>query len=148
MASTPRTPRTPIPPAPLPDEVEPDDAPFAATAPVPAPLPAPVDLDSESVAGEEDPGAGADLTARAVAIPVGQGVPQGAVQRGGQGGTTGAPGPMAPGDQAPAGTPGTGEDVCPRCGGVGRIPGGGVAGGVPCPECEGTGKVVVGIGGG
>ena len=49
--------------------------------------------------------------------------------------------PMAPGDDAPAGTPGTGENVCPRCGGSGRI------GGSACPECEGTGKVTKGIGG-
>jgi hypothetical protein len=49
--------------------------------------------------------------------------------------------PMAPGDDAPAGTPGTGENVCPRCGGSGRI------GGSSCPECAGTGKVTQGIGG-
>ena len=49
--------------------------------------------------------------------------------------------PMSPGDEAPAGTPGTGPDVCPRCGGSGRIDGG------PCPECDGTGQVNVGIGG-
>ncbi|QJW84261.1 hypothetical protein HK414_11710 [Ramlibacter terrae] len=48
---------------------------------------------------------------------------------------------MSPGDEAPAGTPGTGENVCPRCGGSGRL---GVS---ACPECEGTGKVNVGIGG-
>jgi DnaJ-class molecular chaperone len=48
---------------------------------------------------------------------------------------------MAPGDEAPAGTPSTGEDVCPQCGGTGRIGAG------PCPNCEGTGKVIVGIGG-
>jgi hypothetical protein len=47
----------------------------------------------------------------------------------------------APGDEAPPGTPGTGEDICPRCGGSGRIDG------ARCPECEGTGKVNVGIGG-
>src|SRR5947199_303234 len=35
--------------------------------------------------------------------------------------TSGRPKPMAPGDQAPPGTPGTGEDVCPRCGGSGRL---------------------------
>jgi len=50
--------------------------------------------------------------------------------------------PMSPGDEAPPGTPGTGEDICPRCGGSGRIDG------ARCPECEGTGKVTVGIGGG
>ncbi|HEX6363556.1 MAG TPA: hypothetical protein VFZ93_11390 [Albitalea sp.] len=49
--------------------------------------------------------------------------------------------PMAPGDEAPAGTPGTGEDVCPRCGGSGRL------GASMCPECEGRGKVIRGIGG-
>lgn len=50
--------------------------------------------------------------------------------------------PMRPGDQAPEGTPGTGETVCPRCGGGGRL------GASDCPECQGTGKVTVGIGGG
>jgi hypothetical protein len=48
---------------------------------------------------------------------------------------------MSPGDQAPEGTPGTGEDVCPKCGGSGR------QGAQVCPHCEGTGKVTVGIGG-
>ena len=52
-----------------------------------------------------------------------------------------APQPMSPGDQAPAGTPGTGEDICPECGGKGQVKG------QPCPNCEGTGKVIVGIGG-
>lgn len=82
----------------------------------------PIDL-SESVAGEEDPGASIDLAVRTPASP-------------------GAPTPpMAPGDEAPAGTPGTGEDICRTCGGTGQLNGG------PCPECEGTGKVTVGIGG-
>lgn len=49
--------------------------------------------------------------------------------------------PMKPGDQAPEGTPGTGEGLCPRCGGTGRD------GPRACPECEGTGKIVQGIGG-
>jgi hypothetical protein len=49
--------------------------------------------------------------------------------------------PMSPGDEAPAGTPGTGENICPRCAGSGRIDG------ARCPVCEGTGKVTVGIGG-
>jgi DnaJ-class molecular chaperone len=48
---------------------------------------------------------------------------------------------MSPGDEAPAGTPGTGENVCPRCGGSGKV------GGTTCPECQGTGKVTVGVGG-
>ena len=56
---------------------------------------------------------------------------------GGQPGTT----PMSPGDDAPEGTPGTGEDICPQCGGSGRDGGG------SCPNCQGTGKVNVGIGG-
>jgi hypothetical protein len=38
---------------------------------------------------------------------------------------------MAPGDQAPAGTPGSGQ-----------------ADGETCPVCEGTGTVIEGIGGG
>ncbi|MFD0666242.1 hypothetical protein ACT80S_00850 [Ramlibacter sp. MAHUQ-53] len=73
-----------------------------------------VDLAAESVAGEEDPGAAIELPAA----------------------------PMAPGDQAPAGTPGTGEGVCPRCGGSGRI------GETECPDCLGTGRIIEGIGGG
>ena len=48
---------------------------------------------------------------------------------------------MAPGDEAPPGTEGTGEDICPRCAGSGDVDGG------TCPECEGTGRVVRGIGG-
>ena len=65
-----------------------------------------------SVAGEEDPGAAID-----------------------------PPTPKA-GDEARAGTPGTGEGICRRCGGSGRI-----SGGEPCPDCGGTGHVTVGIGG-
>jgi hypothetical protein len=48
---------------------------------------------------------------------------------------------MNPGDEAPAGTPGTGEGLCPECSGRGRI------GDRPCPACNGTGKIVQGIGG-
>jgi len=33
------------------------------------------------------------------------------------------------------------EDLCPRCGGSGKLAG------RDCPECQGTGKVTVGIGG-
>jgi RecJ-like exonuclease len=47
-----------------------------------------------------------------------------------------------PGDEAPAGVPGTGEDLCRRCAGSGRLDSG-----APCPECGGTGRVNVGIGG-
>lgn len=50
---------------------------------------------------------------------------------------------MRPGDQAPPGTPDTGENLCPACGGSGRTEDGG-----PCPECEGTGRVIEAIGGG
>ena len=50
---------------------------------------------------------------------------------------------MAPGDEAPQGTPGTGEAVCPDCGGSGKA-----SAGAPCPTCEGSGVVTVGIGGG
>ena len=48
---------------------------------------------------------------------------------------------MAPGDEAPAGTPGAGENVCRMCGGTGRVDG------HTCPDCEGTGKVIEGLGG-
>ncbi|MEP6608150.1 MAG: hypothetical protein ABJA83_05670 [Burkholderiaceae bacterium] len=48
---------------------------------------------------------------------------------------------MAPGDEAPAGTPGTGENVCRMCGGSGRVDG------HTCGDCEGSGKVIDGIGG-
>ncbi|VWX62484.1 conserved hypothetical protein [Burkholderiales bacterium 8X] len=49
---------------------------------------------------------------------------------------------MSPGDEAPPGTPGTGESICRTCGGSGRDPDRRI-----CPECNGTGKVTVGIGG-
>lgn len=49
--------------------------------------------------------------------------------------------PMAPGDEAPPGSPATGETVCPECGGTGRI------GTQNCANCAGTGQVTVGIGG-
>ena len=47
-----------------------------------------------------------------------------------------------PGDEAPQGTPGTGEALCPDCAGSGR------RGGTACPTCAGTGKVNVGVAGG
>jgi hypothetical protein len=49
--------------------------------------------------------------------------------------------PMRPGDEAPEGTPGTGENICPVCEGKGQV------NGVRCTNCDGTGKVNVGIGG-
>ncbi len=48
---------------------------------------------------------------------------------------------MNPGDVAPAGTPGTGEAPCPRCGGSGRRDG------ALCGECGGSGVVIQEIGG-
>ena len=48
---------------------------------------------------------------------------------------------MSPGDEAPPGTPGTGEDVCVQCDGTGK------RGLDDCPVCDGTGRVVRGVGG-
>jgi hypothetical protein len=91
-----------------------------------------------SVAGEVDPGASLDTMDRSPARSAGRSDPP-AGQRGGQpaGGST----PMSPGDEAPVGTPGTAENVCPDCGGSGQ------KAGRVCPTCEGTGTVNVGIGG-
>lgn len=50
--------------------------------------------------------------------------------------------PPKPGDDAPPGTPGTGENLCPRCGGSGAVDG------QSCPTCAGTGVVNSGVGGG
>jgi len=47
-----------------------------------------------------------------------------------------------PGDEAPPGTAGTGENVCPVCQGS-RI-----FDNKPCQNCGGTGVVVEGVGGG
>lgn len=49
---------------------------------------------------------------------------------------------LKPGDQAPPGTPGAGENVCRHCGGSGRMPDGST-----CTVCEGTGVVTEEIGG-
>lgn len=53
----------------------------------------------------------------------------------------GASGDMLPGDDAQAGSPGTGEHVCPKCGGSGTLAA------TTCPECRGTGKINTAIGG-
>jgi hypothetical protein len=45
---------------------------------------------------------------------------------------------MRPSDVAP---PGTGENLCPACGGSGEL------NGRPCAHCNGTGKVIEGVGG-
>jgi hypothetical protein len=80
----------------------------------------PVDL-ATSVAGEEDPGASNEVGS-AVERPKNR--------------------PMASGDEAPAGTPGTGEKTCPDCGGSGQ------RAGRACPTCGGTGKINAAVGGG
>ncbi len=49
---------------------------------------------------------------------------------------------MNPGDEAPPGTPGTGDNICRDCGGTGRL-----ADGRECSTCGGTGTVVEAIGG-
>ena len=48
---------------------------------------------------------------------------------------------LNPGDEAPPGTPGTGEATCPQCNGAGRV------GASSCPHCGGSGKVIKAIGG-
>lgn len=53
----------------------------------------------------------------------------------------GAAGAVNPGDDAPEGTPGTGEMPCPDCHGSGRIGEG------ACRTCAGSGKVIKGVGG-
>lgn len=51
--------------------------------------------------------------------------------------------PLNPGDEGPESAPGTGEDICRRCRGTGKLDGGEV-----CPDCGGSGRIVEGIGGG
>jgi hypothetical protein len=45
-------------------------------------------------------------------------------------------------DEVARGTPGSGENICRRCSGTGKV------NDDPCPECDGTGKVITPIGGG
>ena len=52
-----------------------------------------------------------------------------------------AAGQANPGDDAPPGTPGTGEDICRACNGEGKVDG------KTCSNCGGSGKVVEGVGG-
>jgi hypothetical protein len=47
-----------------------------------------------------------------------------------------------PGDSAPSGTPGMGENICPVCHGIGPV-----QGDLSCGNCGGTGKIIEGIGG-
>jgi hypothetical protein len=83
---------------------------------------------SESVAGEEDPGASLDMAAGSPDHPSGDPISL-------------PSGTQHPGDEAPEGTPGTGESLCRECGGSGQVKDG------PCPSCDGTGKVIAGVGG-
>ena len=48
---------------------------------------------------------------------------------------------MAPGDEAPQGTPGAGENICPTCSGSGKVKG------ATCQTCAGTGVVIEEVGG-
>jgi hypothetical protein len=48
---------------------------------------------------------------------------------------------MAPGDEAPQGTPGAGENICPTCGGSGKVKG------ATCETCAGSGVVIEEVGG-
>ena len=77
-----------------------------------------VDL-SRSVAGEEDPGASIDMS-KAGAKPSSGRSDQPANQGDGKQ-SSGQRAPMPPGDEAPQGMPGTGEDVCRSCGGSGKV---------------------------
>lgn len=47
----------------------------------------------------------------------------------------------APGDAKQLGPAGVGEDVCPECGGSGKVDG------EQCPYCSGRGKILVEIAG-
>jgi hypothetical protein len=61
-----------------------------------------------------------------------------------KGGDAGDPDPtanMAPGDEAPEGTVGAGENICPACGGTGKLDG------AACKTCAGTGVVIEEVGG-
>ena len=49
-----------------------------------------------------------------------------------------------PSDDPAAGTPGTGQDVCPECKGTGNTIDKETV--KPCERCDGTGKVIQGIG--
>lgn len=62
--------------------------------------------------------------------------------QGQQGAGSGSSGGARPGDEAPEGTPGTGEGLCPVCGGSGKSEG------RSCENCGGTGKIIEGVGGG
>lgn len=48
--------------------------------------------------------------------------------------------PPQPGDEVPPATPQSGENICSRCAGSGRVDQ------QSCPECSGTGKVTTLVG--
>jgi DnaJ-class molecular chaperone len=48
---------------------------------------------------------------------------------------------MAPGDEAPQGIPGAGENICQACSGTGQLDG------ATCETCAGTGVVIEEVGG-
>ena len=48
---------------------------------------------------------------------------------------------LAPGDEAPRGTPGAGENLCRTCGGSGQVEGS------ACDTCGGSGVVIEEVGG-
>jgi DnaJ-class molecular chaperone len=50
-------------------------------------------------------------------------------------------GEMAPGDEAPPGTPGAGENLCPTCNGTGKLDD------ADCHTCGGTGVGIEEVGG-
>ena len=56
---------------------------------------------------------------------------------------TGSGSHLNPGDEAEEGTLGSGEEVCPVCGGSGKLASGSV-----CDNCGGSGHIIQGIGGG
>lgn len=47
-----------------------------------------------------------------------------------------------PGDEVPAGTPNSGDNICPKCGGSGQLDG------RICQNCGGTGVVIEAVSGG
>lgn len=49
---------------------------------------------------------------------------------------------LSPGDEVEPDVPAAGENVCPECGGSGRV------GEEQCPACEGRGTVTEAVGGG
>jgi DnaJ-class molecular chaperone len=50
------------------------------------------------------------------------------------------PSPRKPGDEARPGSKQSGDQICPDCGGTGRVEG------ADCPSCAGTGRVTAIVG--